>query len=342
MPPGPVSAVVPIPSPTPLQRPGPQDGGALPEPASLLLDGGLAEPALVALAQAAQEIAAEPARETLAAAAGAVAQAAPGAQRDAGGAQPFGTGAASAVAPREAPDPLPAALRLDQRALQQIAWRVPDTERLGLAWRSTLLQAADTRNAASEHALVALALPAGAPLAASGDAAAPLLARTAAGVPAELPGWINVYAWGGMRTSLGVFALDADEPGPPARRRRARIGALRLALEVPGLGRIHACLHLFGGGIALDLGAQSAALMQHVRERLPALATAFGRAELPLARCRLIDLAGLERGGQAATGLGAAQALSPTLFRAATELWAVLAPPLAATVAAAAISPAYR
>jgi hypothetical protein len=108
------------------------------------------------------------------------------------------------------------------------------------------------------------------------------------------------------------------------------VAALRFALEVPGLGRIQACLHLAGGGIAIDLGAQTRGLMQHVRDRLPALAAAFARAELPIARCRLIDLAGLERGGLASTAPNAGLALAPTLFRAATELWSVLAPPLVA------------
>jgi hypothetical protein len=64
------------------------------------------------------------------------------------------------------------------------------------------------------------------------------------------------------------------------------VPALRFALEVPGLGRIHACLHIAGGGVMLDLGAQTPALMQHLRACLPRLAAAIARAELRIARCR--------------------------------------------------------
>jgi len=310
---GPLPAVAAVPTLPPLPAPGAQDGrtatGGLPSP---LLQAIAAEPALDVLVQAA--------RASLQAGAG---DAAP----DSSSAR---TAAGAACAP--AVDPLPDALRLDQRALQQLAWRVPDAARLALSWRAALLQSAGARGEAAD------ARPGSGTIAQVADATAlalapsPLPARGAPGAPAMLPGWINVYAWGGMQALLGVATLEADEPAPP--RRRVRVGALRFALEVPGLGRIQAGLHLAEGGIALDLGAQTRALMQHVRERLPALAAAFARAELPLARCRLIDLAGLERAGQANAGLPAGLVLAPTLFRAATELWSVLAPPLAATVTA--------
>jgi hypothetical protein len=327
MPPGLVSAVAPIPSPLPLQRPGPQDGDAVASAAGAIPEGAAAEPELALLAQVAQADAVGPALATLAAAT--VAQAVPGAGQ--GGLHGAQAGAGAPATQGGDADALPAAMRLDQRALRQVAWRVPDTERLALGWRTTLLQALDARGNAGARAPASAAFLADAPAAAlAASTGAQLAARGAPGAPEALPGWINVYAWGGMRALLGVFALDADEPDPPPRRRRPGVSALRFALEVPGLGRIHACLHACEGGIALDLGAQTTALMQHVRERLPALAAAFGRAGLPLARCRLIDLGGLERQGHVATGVPAVLALSPTLFRAATELWAVLAPPLAA------------
>jgi len=311
---GPLPAVAAVPTLAPLPAPGAQDGrsaaGGLPPP---LLQAIVAEPALDVLAQAA--------RTSVQDVTGAAAPDGSGAR---GGADAGGAGG-------PADYPLPDALRLDQRALQQLAWRAPDAARLALSWRSTLLRSAGPRGGPTEaRPSSGTGFPAGEaaslapPLALAPSAPA---SRGAPGAPALLPGWINVYAWGGMQALLGVATLEAEEAPPPPHR-RARVGALRFALEVPGLGRIQACLHLAGSGIALDLGAQTRALMQHVRDRLPALAAAFARAELPLARCRLIDLAGLERGLQASGGLPAGVVLAPTLFRAATELWSVLAPPL--------------
>jgi hypothetical protein len=303
---GPLPAVGAVPTLVPLPAAGAQDGHAATGqlPASLL-----------------QAMAAEPALEGLAQAAAVGAQVDPG---DAAAAPSHARAAAGVPEGHGLPD----AMRLDQRALQQLAWRAPDAARLALSWRATLLQAVGVRGESGDGrprggGTVAAADPATLSQASFTASAA----RAAPAVPTALPGWINVYAWGGMQAMLGVFALEVEEPPPPPRR-RTRMGALRFALEVPGLGRIHALLHLADGGIALDLGAQSRALMHYVRERLPALAAAFARAELPLARCRLVDLAGLERGGQASAGLPAGIVLAPTLFRAATELWTVLAPPL--------------
>jgi hypothetical protein len=231
-------------------------------------------------------------------------------------------GAASAGAPAAAlPELLPEAMRLDQAVLRQVAWSVPDTSRLAGAWRATLLQAIDVRSALAEGTRGTE------PASTRADAAQAGTSRPAPPAAGSLPGWINVYAWGGMQAMLGLWAIDADEE-PPARR-RAPVLALRFALDVPELGRIVAHLHLAAGGVLLDLAAETPALMQHLRDCLPAVAGAIARAELRLVRCRLIDVAGLAAQGRVAVGLPATLAPPPALFRAATALWGVLAPPLA-------------
>jgi hypothetical protein len=285
----------------------------------------LALPALEVLAQAAgAELAGLEAAVRAQATDGAPAAAPPAAQ---------GTGA-----PANA-DALPGAMRFDQVALRQVAWSVPDPARLASTWRATLAHALENpanvaergraADTAAGAALAGQAIADAASAGAGGSVARPVAA-------AALPGWINVYAWGGMQVMLGLAAIDGDE-APPARR-RAPLPALRFALEVPGLGRIVACMHLAAGGLMLDLAAETPALMQHLRDSLPAVAAAFARAELRLLRCRLIDPAGLAAQARIATGLPPSLALSPALFRAATALWAVLAPPLAAVV----VSPPFR
>jgi hypothetical protein len=237
-----------------------------------------------------------------------------------------GSSSGSASSSAAAADALPDAMRLDQAALRQVAWSVPDTAQLALAWRATLLRAVEARTPLPDASRVTQDAPA-APRAEPGEPGAPAT-RPALPAAASLPGWLNVYAWGGMQAMLGLSAIDADDEPPP--RRRAPVMVLRFALDVPGLGRVVAHLHLAAGGLMLDLAAETPALMQHLRDSLPGVAAAVARAELRLVRCRLIDVAGLAAQARMAAGLPASLALPPALFRAATALWSVLAPPLAA------------
>jgi hypothetical protein len=258
-----------------------------------------------------------PALELLAQAAGAELAGLEAATRPAHGAEASpGAGSPAASAGQ------PGAMRLDQAALRQLTWSVPDTARLADTWRATLLRAVDPR---APDAGARSPAPAAFVAVAEASVGVPDAARPGPSLP--LPGWINVYAWGGMQVLLGLAAIDDDDQPPPRRRPGAPV--LRFALDVPGLGRVVAHLHLAAGGLMLDLAAENAALMEHLRDSLPAVASALARAELRLLRCRLIDVAGLAARGRIAAGLPSGSAPAPALFRAATALWSVLAPPLA-------------
>lgn len=253
-----------------------------------------------------------------------------------------------------------AAMRPDQVAwLRQVVWRPADTAALASSWRASMLvqlerHAASRAQADGSGAASVLAAEPGGPNPRD-DFHADLLGRLQ---PAADPWLLAAYAWGGLRVMLRALAVDAD--GGPTHWRRGGAPALRVILELPGLGRVTVQLQLVADGVMLDLAADQPESLQPLRDRLPALVAALGRADLRVLRCRLMRaLPGASssapwRGATmsgtsvaaAASALSNASAvanpsangnlppratpesvLPPALFRAAAEVVAVLVAP---------------
>ncbi|NMG34587.1 hypothetical protein GRF61_09045 [Azoarcus sp. TTM-91] len=225
-------------------------------------------------------------------------------------------GARGGAAAPPAANAEPAAMRLDQAALRQISWHVPDPATLAQGWRHLVLGVGmDEPLARAQLAgMQAMFAPAAG------------LADTAPNVaPAQVERWIfPVFAWGGVPAMLRVLPVEEEEGTPP--RRRLRTYALRLELVLPGLGHVVIQVQGGGGGVQLSLGVERREGMPTVRDALPAIATAMASADLRLLKVALMHgqppitvpaLAGLSPGTAAA-------ALAPGLFRAAAEVAVVL------------------
>lgn len=219
-------------------------------------------------------------------------------------------------------EPQLAAMRPDQLVLRQLSWRLPEPAALATQWRLLVLAA------------VAQPAPHAASATPFQDTPMPLAARESGSSPfVPVPDrWLYpAYAWGGLSAMLRVLEPEADPP--PARRRAARTLALRLEVDVPGIGRIAVLVQLLDDGVQLLLFVDNAAALPAVRDVLPVLSSAFSLAGLSLARCRLVH------GEPAparppvlmneATPVPAAARLSPALFRAAAEVVVVLSATLA-------------
>jgi len=240
---------------------------------------------------------------------------------------------AAARPPALGPVPAPpqefslSAMRPDQLVLRQLSWRLPEPAALAMQWRLLVL--------------AAVAQPASAPHGA-GVSTGPLAEPPAAGSPRDgmssspfLPApdrWLYpAYAWGGLHAMLRVLEPDGDAPSP--RRRPARALALRLEVDVPGIGRLAVLVQLLNDGVDLLMFVEDAAALPLVREVLPVLSSAFSLAGLTLARCRLLH--GEPAAARSpvlmnpATPMPAAARLSPVLFRAAAEVVVVLSATLA-------------
>jgi len=226
-------------------------------------------------------------------------------------------GARSSVPATPVASAEPAAMRLDQAALRQISWHVPDPAALAQGWRHLVL------GVAMDEPLARAQL---AGMQAMFSPAAAGLADTAINVPpAQVERWIfPVFAWGGVPAMLRVLPVEEEEGTPP--RRRLRTYALRLELVLPGLGHVVIQVQGGGGGVQLSLGVERREGMPLVRDALPAIATAMAGADLRLLKVALMhgqppitvpSLAGLSPGTAAA-------ALAPGLFRAAAEVAVVL------------------
>lgn len=210
-----------------------------------------------------------------------------------------------------------AAMRLDQAALRQIAWRTPDPALLALAWRQRVL--------GGEAALAGLPLGVEASAVA---AAAPYGARTPAEtgtLPPHAERWLfPVFAWGGVPAMLRVLPADEDEADPARTARRRGACALRLSLSLPGLGTVVVQVQRMGAGLVLQIGVARRDAVVAVRERLPVLAAALAGARLRLLRVAVeygeppIPVMAM------GTFTPMAAALSPDLFRAAAEAAVVL------------------
>jgi len=235
-----------------------------------------------------------------------------------------------------AQEPLPAAMRSDQLALRQLTWRLPEPLALATQWRllvlNTLAQTAPKAHPAAA-ATTAFTEP---PLQAAMREAAP---SPLLPIPDR---WLYpAYAWGGLHAMLRVLEADSDPP-PPPRRRQGRSLALRLEVDIPGLGRIAVLVQLADDGVQLLIFVEEPDALPRVRDVLPVLSSALELADLQLVRCRLVQ-------GQPAparapvlmnesTPVPAAAWLSPPLFRAAAEVVVVFS----ATLAPHGADPAFR
>lgn len=212
----------------------------------------------------------------------------------------------------------PAALRFDQAALSQIAWKMPEPAALAARWRQQVLAG----NAAPLPQTLA-------PAALLAQQAAPESAHQLA------ERWaFPVYAWGGVPALLDVVAAEDDDKAP---RRRRPAHALRLEMVLPGLGRVSMRLQGDAAGIQLQVAVERAQALPPVRDALPAVAAAMARAGLRLLRVA-ISQGRVPQGGPGAAAAGDAAALSPALFRAAAEV----AVALLSSAVAGRVSPANR
>lgn len=222
--------------------------------------------------------------------------------------------------PQQQPAPEQAAMRFDQAALRQIAWRAPDAGALAMSWHA-LVHGQWRGNTTSVPGAGVRATATPAPL--------------PAGVPAEMnqgnfvPAgrWtFPVYVWGGLPMLLRLVVADADDEHPRPRARRPAL-RLELNLDLPGLGRIAVQVEWMTGGIQLSLWVEDAAAVVPLRDQLPDMAAAIARSGLHLLRCRLnqgwpaVDVRPIPS-GMLPQGPAAAP---PELFRAAAEVVLLLA-----------------
>ena len=223
-------------------------------------------------------------------------------------------------------EPLLAAMRPDQLVLRQLSWRLPEPAALATQWRLLVLAAA-ARVAPAPHQPGPVASPL---------AEAPMgsVSREGMGPPflSSPDRWLYpAYAWCGLHAMLRVLEPEADST--PPRRRAARALALRLEVEVPGIGRLAVLVQLLDDGVALLMFVEDAAALPALREVLPVLSSAFSLAGLTLARCRLLHGEPAPARSPVlmnqATPVPAAARLSPVLFRAAAEVVVVLSATLA-------------
>lgn len=192
--------------------------------------------------------------------------------------------------------------------------------------------AAGTWAAAEFPALATQALAAPATAAAS---------STALNLPsAPLPDRLSflLHAWNGQPVALRLVEPEPDDP--PATALPRGLPALRLAVDLPMLGRILMQLQLAPGGVWLAMAVEYEPAVPFVQAALPAFTHALAQTGLRLLRWRL------ERG----TGHGTAFAnlplhlppsatmLAPALFRAAAEVVLVLQEVDAAVAGAAGIA----
>jgi hypothetical protein len=256
-----------------------------------------------------------------------------------------------------------AAMRPDQVAwLRQVVWRPPDASALAASWRAALLGQLERQatwqgrvpgrdvTMMSPQTDADPAPPHGDPFA-NAVAVGTSLPKT----PTSTDPWmLAAYAWGGMRVLLRVLAADAEGGSSPHKRQGAPL-ALRVTLILPGLGRVTVQLQFAPGGVWLDLAVERADALQPLRDRLPSIVAAIGRADLRVLRCRLMrgvpggttphpsmmpspaPQEGHAGSARPAAAPNAGAVLAPALFRAAAEIVAVLsapAPPAASAVAA--------
>lgn len=193
-----------------------------------------------------------------------------------------------------------AAMQRDQAAWRRIAWTLPEPAALALQWRRLML----LRDARAPLARAALTL-AGTrlPLTAGGDDSSHATVQQGA---------LPLFAWGGVPAVL----QSARARTLPGRRRGAANGAplLRLEILLPELGAVVIEVRSEGAGIALMLGGEGDALHQ-LHAALPTAAAALAAAGVRLLGVDVLPLPAL-----APPPAAPAEAVSPALFRALSEV----------------------
>lgn len=133
-----------------------------------------------------------------------------------------------------------------------------------------------------------------------------------------------LHAWNGQPVAMRLVEAEPEDPPPPPPVRG--VPAMRLALDMPMLGRLVVQLQLAPGGVWMAMAVEQEAALPCIQAALPEFTVALAQAGLRLLRWRL------ERGA----GHGAAfatpplmlppgpAALAPALFRAAAEVVLVL------------------
>lgn len=168
--------------------------------------------------------------------------------------------------------------------LRQLVWHNPDPNQLAASWQVMVRTYGDQRAALMQQhegrhvpASLFMAEP------------PPQMQRPNHGLVSELDAWrFAVYAWGAEKLTLRVVARDpGQEEGPDQRRRRPRV-ALRLEMNLPGVGKVALQMEPAEGGIVLEIAAQSNEGMQHMRELLPHLANIIAGCGLQIVRARLM------------------------------------------------------
>ncbi|RJF96717.1 hypothetical protein D3870_20125 [Noviherbaspirillum cavernae] len=212
---------------------------------------------------------------------------------------------ADAVAPGQT-----AAMRLDQVALlRQVVPQRPDAAALAASWRA-MAQGYLERHASFPEQLLELRLPAAMPA-----------GRAVAGAEQWL---FAPSAYGSHRVMLNVLQAYEDEvtrsekqKQRQERQRKGRRTTIALLLEsiLPGMGRVVVQMQLASGDVLLELYCEEKALPP-LRKLLPEIISSIGRADLRVARCRLLRSAPRV----SAHGLNPQTGLSPALFRAAAEV----------------------
>lgn len=213
----------------------------------------------------------------------------------------------------------PAAMQADQLALRQLVRQVPDASTLASLWRARVLAGLE------QQASVDKGRPSAAFIAGLQDAGVTL--RQAAPQEQAIPFcWMfPASGWSGPAVLLRLLESDEDEARHP---RHPRAAALRLELELPGMGRIMVQVELLAGGVYLTFDIQQDSALRLVRKALPAIAAALASIGLAVRRCKLSRRMAVAANG---AGDGAPEAiqhqalwtaaeLSPALFRAAAEV----------------------
>lgn len=164
------------------------------------------------------------------------------------------------------------------------------------------------------------------PLAASQSLVAPPAEQRLPALPtlgADKLGFL-LHAWNGQPVAMRLVEAEPEEPPPPLAARG--LPAMRLALDMPMLGRLVVQLQLASGGVWLAMAAEQEATLPCLQTALPAFTVALAQAGLRLLRWRLERGAG--HGAAFATAPlllpPAAATLAPALFRAAAEVVLVL------------------
>jgi hypothetical protein len=169
-------------------------------------------------------------------------------------------------------------------SLRQMVWHNPDTNTLAASWQ-VMVRTYGEQRAALMQQHEGRHVPSGLFM----TDPPPQMQRPYHGLVSELDAWrFAVYAWGAEKLTLRVIARDpGQEEGPDQRHRRPRV-ALRLEMNLPGVGKVALQMEPAEGGIVLEIAAQSNDGMQHMRQLLPHLASIIAGCGLQIVRARLM------------------------------------------------------